>query len=580
MQQQIEQLLKIAQNLGLEQLQSEIASILSRQSQDNPLLILPLVGEFSSGKTSLINSLTDSKALETATKPTTATIYEVHFGCDRCSASVLNEDGKIDEYSDPINLKNDHIKEAKVVTVFDTSSKVPPTTVLVDTPGLSSPDPKHKQTLINFLPHADGILLVVDINQQITRSLTDFIDMMKLSKKPIFLVLTKSDTKTTEDIIKAKKYIGENCNIPISQIAVVSAVKNQIDELIGLFSEIQKSKKEIISAVDKQRTKEIAIRLSEHIDELINSATSDEIIDESIKKLQLELNKINRQINVLIDSVSDDILEKTRLISRKFEDTVQSKLNALAVGKSANFDAEAISMINGTCSLLQAEFQDEIQTILTNAAKKENSSSIDSSFLRDISLDDLKISKLSYNLDLNTMGHEYDGWIKTGIIAAAAIGAVAIGVEPGSAGIGINAIDIADTISDVGSIVSNMQTTEKIEKVAGTTGSSQMAGSSKGLIDSIVGLATDKFISKPQRVHAVRTYVESSLSPEFKSSLQRISKDMIARVRDSVSSRTAQIIEQKESTLNQLKRERTDKKEQFDRRISELKEYKKLLSYC
>ena len=87
----IEKLLEISEYLGLSNITSELKAIALRSQQENATLVLPLVGEFSSGKTTLINSLTDSKKLETATKPTTATIYEVHFGCDSCRASVLNE---------------------------------------------------------------------------------------------------------------------------------------------------------------------------------------------------------------------------------------------------------------------------------------------------------------------------------------------------------------------------------------------------------------------------------------------------------------------------------------------------------
>ena len=175
----VERLIDIADYLGLTNVVSELNSIDLRSKQENANLILPLVGEFSSGKTTLINALTDCRKLETATKPTTSTIYEIHFGCETCHAKVVTEEGQIQDVDDIANLKNDDLANAKVVTVFDTSKRVPSTTILVDTPGLSSPDPKHKQTLVSFLPKADGILLVTDINQQITRSLTDFNEIVK-----------------------------------------------------------------------------------------------------------------------------------------------------------------------------------------------------------------------------------------------------------------------------------------------------------------------------------------------------------------------------------------------------------------
>ncbi|MDO4215274.1 MAG: dynamin family protein, partial [Bacteroidales bacterium] len=115
----VETLVDIAEYLGLSNIVSELNAIEQRSKQDNASLILPLVGEFSSGKTTLINSLTDSKKLETATKPTTATIYEVHFGCDSCHAKVVTEEGLIQDVDDIANLKNDDLANAKVVTVFD-----------------------------------------------------------------------------------------------------------------------------------------------------------------------------------------------------------------------------------------------------------------------------------------------------------------------------------------------------------------------------------------------------------------------------------------------------------------------------
>ena len=101
-----DKLISIANYLGLTQIEAELSAIDARQKEENPFLILPLVGEFSSGKTSLINALTDSRKLETATKPTTATIFEVHFGCDACRAKVLKENGEEDEYPEISELKN------------------------------------------------------------------------------------------------------------------------------------------------------------------------------------------------------------------------------------------------------------------------------------------------------------------------------------------------------------------------------------------------------------------------------------------------------------------------------------------
>lgn len=598
----VETLVGIAEYLGLSNIVSELNAIDQRSKQANASLILPLVGEFSSGKTTLINSLTDSKKLETATKPTTATIYEVHFGCDSCHAKVVTEEGNIQDVDDIANLKNDDLANAKVVTVFDTSNRVPSTTILVDTPGLSSPDPQHKQTLVSFLPKADGIMLVSDINQQITRSLTDFIETMKLSKRPIYLVLTKCDTKSSNDIEAAKKYISENCQIPLNQMAVVSATTNSLDELYALLDSIQKDKKEILKQVDGQRIKNIVQLLTDHIEELMSASNSDKDLDEAIRRSQYELDKISRNIDRLVESMSDDIEEQGRTISRKFEDSIFAKLNTLVTGKSGNFDGEAISMINNTATLLMNDYKTGIQTILRDKARSQRGSEneIPLASLNDLDMTSIQMSGLSYNLDLNNMGHEYDGWIKTGVIAVAAVGAVAAVASTGGAAAGAlttaatvdNVIDVADTVSDVGSIISNQKTVGRMEKAVGFVTNAtekynsfnesnqqmgQQVGSEKGMIDSLVGFVTDKMMSKPQRVRAIRNYIDGSLSPEFKSGLHDISQNLINTIRCNLHEEASALIGQKTESLNQLKQELKGKKDLFYTRMEQLREFKTIL---
>ncbi|SCQ18258.1 dynamin family protein [Tannerella forsythia] len=600
----IEQLRSIAEFLGLSNIAKELSLIELRSKQENANIILPLVGEFSSGKTTLVNALTDSKSLESATKPTTATIYEIHFGCDTCRAEVVDANGNRIEVSEISDLKNDALADAKVVTVFDTSTRVPSSTIIVDTPGLSSPDPKHRQTLVNFLPKADGILLVTDINQQITRSLTDFIEMIKLSQRPIYLVLTKSDTKSEGDIESAKAHISKNCEIPLKQVAVVSATKNSLSDLYSLFDTIQHEKKDILRRVDEQRLKDIVKFMADRIEDLMSASSSDKNLDEAILQSQSELKRIKRNIERLVESVSDDITEQERTTTRKFEDTVFDKLNTLVTGKSTDFDNDALMVINSTASLLMNSYRNGVQNAIREKANRQRGTEneISLSSLENMDLSNIQMTDLSYSMDLNSMGHEYDRWIKVGVIAAAAVGTVAVVASTGGVAAvataaegalaGNKAIDVVDTVSDVGSIISNKRTANRIEKAvslaskavdkyetieSGAQKLSTRVGSDKGLIDSMVGFVTDKLLSKPQRIRAIRNYIDSSLSPDFKNRLCEISQQLVNTVRESLGEEATELIGQKTDALNQLKTECKEQKERFEQRMSQLREYKTML---
>ena len=557
-------LIEIANALEMPSLVKSIELLASKNSVSECPLVLPLVGEFSSGKTTLINSLTDSKQLETATKPTTATIYEVHFGAEKCRANIVNTDGSEESVGNIGELRNEKLANAKVVEVFDTSKTVPSSIVLVDTPGLSSPDPQHKQTLVEFLPQADGILLVSDINQQITRSITDFIKTMELSQRAIYLILTKCDTKAESELKKVKEYISNNIKIPVEQIFCVSAAKGNLSELSSLFETIQKDKYSILQKVNEQRLRKICSLLQSKIDEILSVSNNDANLDNAIVEQQHNLNKLQRNIDRLIGDVQTELEDISRNISRTFEDRIFDGLDSLAAGKSSDFDSEAVSIVNSTSSLLVNEFKERLQEVLRDKASQRRGSedAVSLSSLESLDLSDIKITGLQYNLNLNVMGHEYDGLIASGIKVAGTAAAFAVGAYYVGAG---GALDAADTVSDIacdGDAV--------VSKVVSKTTNQPKSG----IIESVVGLITDSSMGKPQRRRAIRNYLDSSLIPTFKNELTRNRENLVRQIKTSLNEEAKSMIDSMSSALEHLRAEKQEAKSKYEERINTLKKYK------
>lgn len=557
-------LIEIANALEMPSLVKSIELLASKNSVSECPLVLPLVGEFSSGKTTLINSLTDSKQLETATKPTTATIYEVHFGAENCSANIVNADGSEEGVDNIGELKNEKLANAKVVEVFDTSKTVPSSIVLVDTPGLSSPDPQHKQTLVDFLPQADGILLVSDINQQITRSITDFIKTMELSQRTIYLILTKCDTKAESELKKVKEYISNNIRIPVEQIFCVSAAKGNLSELSSLFETIQKDKYSILQKVNEQRLRKICSLLLSKIDEILSVSNDDANLDNAIVDQQHKLNKLKRNIDRLIGDVQTELEDISRNISRTFEDRIFDSLDSLAAGKSSDFDSEAVSIVNSTSSLLVNEFKERLQDVLRDKASQRSGSedAVSLSSLESLDFSGIKIAGLQYNLNLNAMGHEYDGLIASGIKVAGTAAAFAAGAYFVGAG---GALDAADTVSDIacdGDAV--------VSKVVSKTTNQPKSG----IIESVVGLITDSSMGKPQRRRAIRNYLDSSLIPTFKNELTRNRENLVRQIKTNLNEEAKSMIDSMSSALEHLRAEKQEAKSKYEERINTLKKYK------
>lgn len=614
----INRLLQISDELGFKEISNRLSKIAKKQKAADCPLVLPLVGEFSSGKTTLINSLTDSKALETATKPTTATIFEVHFGAAKSKAIVLDDNGQSTEVTDIAALKNSELGSKPVVTVFDTSTKVPSSIVLVDTPGLSSPDPRHRQTLIDFLPSAEAVLLVADINAQLTRSLTEFVKTMSLTKKRLFLVLTKTDTKSKSEVEASRKYIEDNLHVGKNNIVCVSAEKSDIGELLNLFGTIQKDKAQILEKVNEQRISMIVKEMLARIDELLNTPNSDEAIRDQIAQKKLELNKVQRKIDNVIEAAKGEIEDAQRDCSRKFEDTISERLESLVSGKSNDFDAEALSTINGVASLILSEYRDQVSKTLHVHAAKSTEDDIDMSTLSSIDVSSLSIKGLSYNLDLNSLGHEYDGYISTGVKVAAAAAVVAAtvataGAAAGAAGTATagaagtaasagtagasaatiaTATSVADTATDVGSMVvtskllSRLNKAEKVvsnvskkyEMIENTEEKIQQKVTSKGLVSSMVGFFTDKAMGKPQRRRAIHNYMDDTLMPQFNSQLKHMTSVVVDSVRQSVMQGAESAMTEMTNAINSLREAQKKHEDEYQRRMATLRDYKNELA--
>lgn len=587
---EIQKLIEIATEIGAESISKELNFIENKMNQANCDLVLPFIGEFSSGKTTLINALTDSKKLETATTPTTASIFEIHFGCDNCSADVFDKNGNATHIDDIAELKNEQLGDSPYILVRDTSKLIPSSTVIVDTPGLSSPDPRHKQTLVKFLPQADGIILVVDVNQSITRSLSDFIKTMKLSNRSIFLVITKCDTKSPSEVDAQKNYIAENCGIDIKYVACVSAINNDLQQLFDMFKAISKDKESILRKVNEQRLEKAAIALKTRIDEMLQSSSTDKELDQAINEQEKDLERLDKNIDRLIKESRAEIEEIGWTTANKFEDAISQRLNSIAASKGKNFDAEALSAINTTAALVLSEYKDKVRQLLNNKAKHFNDmESLNIQSLHNIDMSNINISKIEYNIDLNEMGHEHDKQIKVGLIAAAAIGIAlvaptalgAAGAEATTVG-GMSVGEAAIEATEITMIAKSASRNARIQRNINAINSydnqyGQQIGQSNGIISSVIGLVTDSTMGKPQRKKAISDYINSTLLPSFNEEMNRICNEITNFIDNTMHNEAASTISEKRKALQELLNKQRNDKAEFEKRINQLKKFRDIL---
>lgn len=181
-----------------------------------------MVGEFSSGKSYLLNALIGKTRydvnkrivglLATDINPSTATITELEYGTperafarydsgrsERIALETLSRfvavgksgQGSLHDATAETAVVDD--VAPSFVTVELESAFLRAGFTIADTPGLASLNPSHRRATLNYLPRTDAVLYLIDTQQPFTEGDAAFLGLIGEHVRTIFIVQTKID---------------------------------------------------------------------------------------------------------------------------------------------------------------------------------------------------------------------------------------------------------------------------------------------------------------------------------------------------------------------------------------------------
>lgn len=313
------------------------------ESIENFYVVTPLIGGFSSGKSSLINSLLETKLLPVEITPETSIPTEITFSleenCHKLSNGNWSKISSEDILSNKFNYKDTSLIQAFINRPF---LKQIPSVKLVDIPGLDSGIESHNKAIDDYLLNSLAYIITLDAEQGLTDSVILFLKELNLLEVPILVVLTKVDKKTVSDTEamlkdvegKVLKFIGAEK----FKITKTSARKNDIENVKNFLLEIETQAENIFEKSANQKINSIIDNLERYIKTRINSNDfSIEEIEEKEKLLTSQLNDLEVKLNNEKERMQTDI-EKCILVAEakireKLEGSTQSFVSDLVAGR-------------------------------------------------------------------------------------------------------------------------------------------------------------------------------------------------------------------------------------------------------
>lgn len=579
----LNRIIEIAESLEQKSIAERLRAIEERTQNPSAQLILPLIGEFSAGKTSLINALTDSKVLEIASRPTTATLYQIFFGSTENKAVALTAEGESVELQLD-SMKNEELLKYPTVNLFDTSTKVPKDIIFVDTPGLSSPDPKHREVLISILPRVDAILLTVDANQPITRSLLAFVKEMRLAEKPIYLILNKTDTKSTGELQDLKAGIARDIDLPIDSVVCTSASTGGVSELQQLLTKIQGQKMQIIAKVDALRTKELIGELRSFIAEILRSSSSPKELKEAVRAQERELERLQSNIRQLMERVEEKLSDKVDETQSSLRTQLWSSLNGILSKKGISYNEAIKAEVINVKTILLQNFTRQVATTIreVNASSRDIRVQLPSAETIDLSQLGEQANTIQME-DFDSVGHGWDkaiGWATVGLASVATLAATG-----GLASLGIGAAGVVEAGGAAAMATTAVKTTKimRMVNVMSKAGSfvqkghqiasvvSSAAEKERDFIEGLVGKATE-FFSKPRREAAVEHFLDAQILPNFEADLRNYLSESLRLIGERMNAEAATLIGEKREALSQLQAQQEQEQAKYEAEIKAIKE--------
>ena len=340
-------IMSVRQDCGLEMNKTQA---LKDAVQNMPLLV-PVVGEFSAGKSTLLNTLMGKDVLAVAIEPETAIPAELYY-----SETEYDEGVRAEQSTDRLTNLSDAAGKYVCVKRHINSHflrDIEPI-VLVDMPGFDSPLDAHNKAIFNYLDRGIHYAVLISADAgTVSRSMQRQIRNILSFKKTCTFFLSRTDLRSSEE---------------------VDQVKSELErELSGLTGEPVSV--ECISRDDVSFFSSFAHSLN--ADGLFRNQFKDSVLDAcyetkgslntSIAALKADSEKNSKAVSELEDATRKIEDKKQKLIEQARSDNFSAEAGAVSAAVGAAIHAELDALVSAAKSGGSETLEEELNSIIQSA---------------------------------------------------------------------------------------------------------------------------------------------------------------------------------------------------------------------
>ncbi len=316
----------------------------------------PVVGNFSTGKSSLINAVIGKPLLGVEITPETAVPTEVYYGENKVYRHTNK--GIIEYKIEDLPLRDLTVRDTELLRVeykSDFLEKIQ-TVSIVDLPGFDTSIELHNRAIDQYLPKSLAYLLVVSSDEPVLKeSIIDLLKELKTYEIPVYVVLTKANRLSVEEIYECKVLLKNVVSSVTGKDVRVACVDSYGDVKIDEFKEILLDIQGMTADIFKQKYTRILNKCAKYAQIYLLERIEKGSL--SISELEQEVEKVEKQIKEL----SEKVEKEKEVFNNQADSCIQAIVDRVKNNLESNKATISVMLENG------ADITDKINYIVRNA---------------------------------------------------------------------------------------------------------------------------------------------------------------------------------------------------------------------